>query len=171
MFSGLSRFRVRQHETPVLRAIYITGSAGEPMSSVDSVEAIQACGLQGDRYCAQTGYWKPIESCEVTLITEHELRQAQKGVSPQIRQNLQAGSHRRNLVIAGMKVKQLEGQYFSIGSAVFRYQKPRPPCGYIDQVSGRGTCRALAYYSGICIQVVTGGVLSVGDPVRPCARP
>ena len=80
--------------------------------------------------------------------------------------SLDKGSHRRNLVIGGIKTKQLEGQRFRIGTALFSYDKPRPPCGYLEKVEGKGLCRALGHSSGICIRVVTSGTLTVGDGIH-----
>ncbi|MHB8471813.1 MAG: MOSC domain-containing protein [Gammaproteobacteria bacterium] len=85
--------------------------------------------------------------------------------SPLIHKALDSGGHRRNLVIDGLTTRQTEGRSFRIGSAVFRYDKPRPPCGYIDQLVGKGMGRALSHNSGICIRVVSGGTLTVGDAV------
>jgi len=159
---GLKR---RQRQAPTLKAIFVATTAGEPMGPVDAVEAITNRGLKGDRYCNDRGHWKSIDGCQVTLITEHDLEQAKK-TEVEFREALDNGSHRRNLVIAGLKTKHLEGKEFRIGTAVFRYDKPRPPCAYLDQIAGKGMCRALSHNSGVCIRVVSGGKLAVGDAVE-----
>lgn len=153
-----------QRQAPTLKAIFVAASAGEPMRSVNAVEAISGRGLQGDRYSEDRGHWKSIDGCQVTLITEHDLEQAKKS-EVEFQQGLDNGSHRRNLVIEGLKTKNLEGKKFRIGAAVFRYDKPRPPCAYLDQIAGKGMCRALSHNSGVCIRVVSGGRLAVGDAV------
>lgn len=155
----------RPQAAPMLKAIYIATAAGEPMQSVEIVEAAEGCGLQGDRYCLDSGHWQSIEGCQVTLITEHDLRSAKHKTSTHIKTELENGGHRRNLVIEGLKTKQLEGKSFRVGSVVFRYDKPRPPCAYIDQVAGNGMGKALSHNSGICIKVVRSGRLAVGDTV------
>lgn len=160
-----SVFKRHQRQAPVLKAIYIATAAGEPMKSVSTIEAVASRGLKGDRYCDDRGHWKSIDGCQVTLITEHDLEQAKKS-EVEFREALDNGSHRRNLVIAGLKTKHLEGKEFRIGTAVFRYDKPRPPCAYLDQIAGKGMCRALSHNSGVCIRVITGGTLAVGDAVE-----
>lgn len=165
MLSSWFNLRRRPPVQPTLTAIYIATRAGEPLQSVATIEAIAGRGLRGDRYCTGAGHWLSIEACQVTLITTHELQQAIKKTAPLIHAALDSGGHRRNLVIDGLKTRQLEGRSFRIGSAVFRYDKPRPPCGYIDQVVGKGMGRALSHNSGICIRVVSGGTLAVGDAV------
>lgn len=156
----------RKKETPTLTAIYIATSAGKAMQSTDTIEAIRDRGLKGDRYCEDAGYWKSIEACQVTLISEHDLRQAKKGVDEPLQVKIDAGEHRRNLVVAGIRTNKLEGKMFRIGEATFKYEKNRPPCGYIDKVAGKGMCKSLGHNSGACIKVLTGGVLSVGDVVE-----
>ena len=145
-----------------LTAIYVADGAGKPMKSVASVEATSDRGLEGDRYYRKTGYWDPIESCQVTLISEHDLKLAKRGNTL----NLDNGSHRRNLVIAGLKTKASEGKTFRIGHATFSYEKPRPPCGYLNKIEGRGMAKALSYNSGICIRVLCSGRLDIGDAIE-----
>ena len=159
---GLKRL---EHQVPALKAIFVAPTAGEPMNSVNTIEAIANRGLKGDRYSEDRGHWKSIDGCQVTLITEHDLERSKK-TEVEFREGLEHGSHRRNLVIAGLKTKNLEGKQFRIGTAVFRYDKPRPPCAYLDQIAGKGMCRALSHNSGICIRVVSGGKLAVGDAVE-----
>lgn len=132
------------------------------MHSVQQAEAIIDRGLYGDRYFNKTGYWDPVEGCQITLISEHDLKLAKHGTDLKF----DNGQHRRNLVIKGIKTKSLKGKQFQIGEAIFSYEKPRPPCGYLDKVEGRGMAKALSYNSGICIRVVRGGKLAVGDSIR-----
>jgi len=161
MFQWLGLKRQRQVAAR-LDAIYIATAAGQPMMKLTSAQAICNRGLQGDRYFEKTGFWKATDSCQVTLISAHDLRLAKR----RSQLDLNHGSHRRNLVIAGIKTKALEDKTFRIGDAVFRYQKPRPPCGYLDKIEGRGMAHALGRHSGICLQVVRSGVLSIGDMIE-----
>ncbi len=160
--SGL--FRNRQ-DAATLTAIYISVSAGEPMQSTNSITAIAGKGLDGDRYAEQKGFYRSVDSCEVTLITQEEIDRTSKRASTEIQQMIANGGHRRNLVISGLNVKQLVGASLAIGETILRYRKPRPPCAYIDRVSGQGMCKALGKQSGACIEIVAGGLLRVGDTV------
>lgn len=162
----LSRLFSSKQESPRLIAIYLSASAGQAMRSVEKISAIAGHGLSGDRYAEQKGFYQSIDSCEVTLITQAEIIRASKRGSEGIARILASGGHRRNLVISGFSSRELAGQKFEIGEAVFRYLKPRPPCAYLDRVSGNGISKALGKQSGACIEVVKAGLLSVGDPVR-----
>jgi len=156
------RFKHRRRITARLDAIYIASAAGQSMQRINSVQAVKHQGLQGDRYYNGTGFWKATDSCQVTLISMHDLRKVKR----RSQLDLNNGSHRRNLVIDGIKTKVLEGQVFRIGDALFRYQKPRPPCGYLDKIEGRGMAHALGRHSGVCLQVVRSGMLYIGDTVE-----
>ena len=157
---------LKRAPNPTLQAIFIAESAGNPMCSTKTAEAIQNRGLKGDRYCDGSGYWHTVEACQVTLITENDLRLVTRAVDETTKAMLKNGSHRRNLVLGGVKTKVLQGKQFRIGSAEFIYDKPRPPCAYIDKISGRGTCKALGINSGVCIRVTKTGSIAVGDVVE-----
>jgi MOSC domain-containing protein YiiM len=142
-----------------LQAIYVCENAGDKMQAVNSAYAVVDKGLQGDRYFNGTGYWDPVEGCQATLITEHDLKLASRGNPLKMDQ----GQHRRNLVISGIKTSALKDRQFQIGEAIFQYQKPRPPCGYLNQIEGKGMAKALSYNSGICIRVIRSGTVRVND--------
>jgi len=142
-----------------LSGIFVAERAGMPMQSLREAELVSNKGIIGDRYLNKTGYWDPVEGCQATLISEHDLKQAKHGNDL----TFENGQHRRNLVIKGIKTKALEGKQFKIGDVVFSYEKPRPPCGYLNKIEGKGMALALSYNSGICIRVIQGGRLSIGD--------
>ncbi len=146
-------------QTPRLQAIYVCASAGEPMQHRESIEVIAGRGLAGDRYCLGTGHWHPVESCGVTLISEDDLLRARRRLDVR----LDHGRHRRNLVVTGLRTADLQGRRFRIGPVLFAWQRPRPPCGYLNQITGENLARALRANSGICLDTLEGGVIRVGD--------
>ena len=148
-------------KTAVLHSIFISESAGQPVKSLDTIRAIENEGLQGDRYQTKQGYWDPVEGCQVTIITLHEITRAQKKAPVP----LDLGQHRRNLVLTNIHPKKLVNRTIQIGEAAFEYEKPRPPCGYLDQLLLKGTAKALGNKSGFCFKVKQAGRLSVGDKV------
>lgn len=135
------------------------------MQGRQSVEALENAGLKGDRYAEQRGFWKVNEACQVTLIGEHDLKQACRRV-PALASALGSGAHRRNLVIQGLRSRDLLGKRIRIGDTVLRINRPRPPCGYLERVEGRGLATALGRHSGVCATVQVAGNLRVGDGVE-----
>jgi hypothetical protein len=58
----------------IVEGIYVTGEGSAAMERVDEVITIEGCGIEGDRYCAGTGYWTRYgDVCEVTLIEGEDL--------------------------------------------------------------------------------------------------
>lgn len=145
-----------------LEAIFIAHAAGQPMKRLELIHAIEGQGLKGDRYQTRQGYWDPVEGCQLTIITQYELDKAQKKSA----HDLSTGQHRRNLVISGLHPKKLMRYPIQIGEAVFQYHKPRPPCGYLDQLVGKGTAKSLGKHSGACFKVVKTGLLHEKDKVQ-----
>src|SRR5689334_15262041 len=111
---------------PVLEAIFIAEIAGSLMRRIQEVEAIAGRGLRGDRYAEGLGYYSRADPCEVTLIEGEtlDLINARFGIA------IHEGQHRRNLVVRGLPLRQLEGSRFRIGTALLEYDRPRPPCAY-----------------------------------------
>ncbi|MBA3432052.1 MAG: MOSC domain-containing protein, partial [Actinobacteria bacterium] len=127
--------------------IYITDRGGAPMQRVETVDAVAQEGLEGDRYKKRTGYWTGVDECQVTLIEGEaldEIRAANKV-------HVDNGQHRRNIITRGVDLGGLTGKRFKIGAALFEFDRPRPPCRYIQSVSERGMTRALGgRRGGIC---------------------
>ena len=143
--------------------VFVAGAGGEAMRPVDEIRAVAGRGLDGDRYAARRGYWTDVDECQVTLIQAEDLDEisASSGVA------VQDGQHRRNIVTRGVELRALAGRTFRIGGATFAYDRPRPPCRYIEGLTEPGMTRALAARrGGICARVVDSGVVRTGDEIE-----
>lgn len=143
--------------------IYITDRGGAPMVPVPEVRAIAARGLEGDRYMLRTGYWTGVDECQVTLIAGEALDEidATTGIS------VGHGEHRRNIITRGVVLLDLAGRRFAVGDAILEYDRPRPPCRYIQSLTERGMTKALGRNrGGICARVVESGTIRRDDPIR-----
>jgi MOSC domain-containing protein YiiM len=142
--------------------IFIAGQGGAPMEGLASVEALQGCGLRGDRYVNRTGHWSGVDECQVTLIEAEVLERI--GQDAQI--GLLEGQHRRNIVTRGVRLHQLLAKHFAIGGVIFEYAGPRPPCAHLQTLSEAGTARALfGQRGGIGARVLHSGLIQVGDEI------
>jgi MOSC domain-containing protein YiiM len=143
-----------------VEAIYTAASAGEAMASHDSIRAV-AGGLAGDRYCTGEGHYSPFDVCQVTFVQAEAL----ETISERSRLDVLDGQHRRNIVVRGGDVHDLLNHRFTIGDVRFEGTRPRPPCRYLERVSGQdGLLRALADGNGgICARVEQPGTFAVGD--------
>ncbi len=146
-----------------IEAVFVTAAGGEPMQAVDAVTAVAGRGLEGDRYATRHGYWTDVDECQVTLIQAEDLDAITAGTPVDVT----AGQHRRNLVTRGVDLRGLAGWRFQIGEAVLGYDRPRPPCRYIEGLTQPGMTRALAARrGGICARVLESGLIRVGDTIE-----
>ena len=146
-----------------IEEIYIAPQGGAPMQRVEQIQAEADCGLCGDRYMQRTGYWTGIDECQVTLIDKESIDWIRETTDIQVAN----GEHRRNIITQGIRLEELQGRRFAVGEAVLEYDRPRPPCSYIQGLTQKGMTRALGgTRGGICARVVQSGVIRVKDTVQ-----
>jgi MOSC domain-containing protein YiiM len=147
----------------VVEEIFVTGEGSAAMDSVEEVRTIEGCGIEGDRYCAGTGYWTRYgDVCEVTLIEGEDLDYIEKELGIGVK----SGEHRRNIITRGIRLGDLPRKKFRVGEAVLEYDRPRPPCRHVQDLSERGMTRALKGRGGICAKVVRAGSIRVRDTIE-----
>ncbi len=143
--------------------IYVAPKGSVGMERVPEVRALEGCGLEGDRYCEGTGYWTRFgDVCEVTLIAGEALDEIRDEAGPMVH----SGEHRRNIVTRGVRLDELRGERFRIGEAVLRYDRPRPPCRHVQDVTEPGMTKALRRRGGICARVIEGGAIRANDAIE-----
>ncbi len=148
----------------VVEEIYVTSKGSEAMERVEEIKAVEGCGLEGDRYCEGTGYWTRYgDVCEVTLIEGEDLDEIERELGLHVKN----GEHRRNLVTSGIRLSELRGSRFRIGEAVLEYDRPRPPCRHVQDMTEKGMTKALKRRGGHCVRVIEGGRISARDEIIP----
>ncbi len=171
---------------PFLEAIFVCASSGNPMKRVAEIRAIAGQGLEGDRYALGTGYYSPRDTedsadempdwsvarassrprdwggCQLTLIEGEALDRMRDLHGAHV----QEGEHRRNLVTRGLALRELAGHRLRIGEVLLEYERPRPPCGYVERITQKGMTKALGVGAGICVRVVTSGILREGAVIE-----
>lgn len=147
----------------VVEAIFVADAGSQPMRRVVEVTAVAGEGLAGDRYATGRGYWSGVDECEVTLIEAEGLDSiaAETGIA------VADGQHRRNLVVRGVRLAELAGKRLRVGEALLDFDRPRPPCRHVEQLTEPGMTRALTRRrGGVCATVTEGGAIRSGDPVE-----
>ena len=134
------------------------------MQARDSIRLIEGVGLEGDRYATGKGTYSKIPDIrEVTLIENETLVALERdhGVT------LHADEHRRNLTVSGVPLNHLVGQRFLVGDTLLLGGRLNTPCRYLDLVTDKAVCDLLHHRSGLNCSIVRGGMIAVGDTVRP----
>lgn len=157
-------------DKPNVDAIFIAPVGGEPMVSVDCVDAIAGRGLAGDRYCLGTGFYSEKEGwgANVTLIQSEAIAAVNAGHAT----GFTGEMLRRNIVTSSIKLDTLIGRDFRLGSVVLRGTKPFPPCAHLAYLLGRReVLKYFAYCGGIGASVVTDGNIAVNDCIELLGSP
>jgi MOSC domain-containing protein YiiM len=149
-------------QASALTAIFIAHLGGEPMTSLSTTATIAGVGLEGDRYALGRGYYSKADPCEVTLIESETL----EVIAKRFRVPIGDGQHRRNLVTRGLCLRELAGRQFQIGGVLLQYDRPRPPCAYLERVSSPGMTRAIGEGAGIAARILQPGVIRVRDRIH-----
>lgn len=142
--------------------IFVTAQGSAAMESVGEAETVEGCGIRGDRYCEGTGFWVQYgDVCQVTLIEGEHLDEIEaQGL------DIRSGQHRRNIVTRGVDLLGLRGKRFRVGEVVLEYDRSRPPCRHVQDLSERGMTRALKNRGGICARVIQAGPIRPGDTIE-----
>lgn len=144
--------------------IWIAGSAGEPVRSLNTVRAVAGQGLAGDRHVLGTGTFPSgLPGSSLTLI-EAEVCES---FDPPLR----ADEHRRNLVTRGVELNGLVGREFLIGDVRCRGMRLCEPCRVMDGYASRPLLRALVHRGGLRADILDDGEIHVGDRVRVSEHP
>ena len=147
----------------VVEGIFVTAEGSAAMERVEEVRTVEGCGIEGDRYCEGTGFWTRFgDVCEVTLIEGEDLDFIQNDLGIGVK----GGEHRRNIVTRGIKLRDLRRQTFRVGETILRYDRPRPPCRHVQEMSEPGMTRALRNRGGICAKVVKAGTIKTNDTIE-----
>jgi MOSC domain-containing protein YiiM len=78
-----------------------------------------------------------------------------------------AAHARRNVVTEGVDLNALVGREFAVGAVRFRGMRLCEPCTHLAKISFPETLKGLIHKGGLRAQIVSEGVIRVGDAVVP----
>jgi MOSC domain-containing protein YiiM len=148
----------------IVAAIFTAPAGESPMEPRDEVRAVPGRGLDGDRYFSGKGTYSDRPGHrEVTLIEIEAIegmnREEDLGFDPSL--------SRRNIVTRGVALNHLVDREFSVGEVRLRGIKLAEPCAHMEGLSGvTGARKALIHRGGLRAEIVTEGVVRVGDAVQ-----
>jgi MOSC domain-containing protein YiiM len=148
-------------------AIFIGPEAEGPMKPVDEVRAIAGRGLEGDRYFIGSGTYsdKPSPGREVTLFESEAI----DAVNAETDIPLDGSETRRNIMTREIALNHLVGKEFRVGEVRLRGIKLCEPCKHLEAVTGKKIELPLLHRGGLRAQVVSDGVVRVGDTIEEIA--
>jgi MOSC domain-containing protein YiiM len=156
-------------------SLHIGGEKGAPLDVVPEVRAVPGQGLEGDRYFLGRGHYSGRPSFggrEVTLIESEAVEALDGGVENAAGERLgikiTPAETRRNIATVGVPLNHLVDRTFWVGAVQLRGTRLCEPCQYLEGVTGRPRLmHGLLHRGGLRAQILTAGVIRVGDTVRP----
>ena len=138
---------------------------GAPLRSVDSLEVVEAKGIQGDtryfgRVSRATG--QPARR-QVTLMEREQIAGHAAGLGLA---TIPPGAVRSNIETTGIDLVGLVGQEVEIGQAVLFLYAARDPCEKMDVICQGLRERMLYNRQGVLAEVRRSGTIRVGDAIR-----
>lgn len=146
-----------------VQSIHLAPAAKAPMQSVARVMALPGSGLDGDRYALKLGsFYKPLPDYELTLIESEAIEALNRDYKIEIA----PGTARRNIVTSDVALNHLVGREFRIGEVKIRGIRLCEPCSHLESLTGRPVIKGLIHRGGLRAQILTQGMIRVGDAIE-----
>jgi MOSC domain-containing protein YiiM len=136
----------------VIEAIHIGSEESGPLQAVESVRAVAGKGLEGDRNFRDGGA-KPGQA--LTLVEAEKVEDV----------GLAEGETRRNVTVRGVELNDLVGKTFKVGDVECYGVELCEPCEHLQSMTRPGIIKDLLHRAGINCDILTDGVIRVGDQV------
>ena len=154
----LEKLRTTWYQPGKVEWIGLRPARKATMQVVDTVNALEGRGLDGDRSAKN----KPGGKRQVTLIQDEHLSAVAFMLD---REKLAPELVRRNIVVSGINLQSLKGQPFRIGEALLEITGPCNPCSRMEKNLGKGGYNAMRGHGGWCAKVLESGEIGIGDTV------
>ena len=145
--------------------IYLAPQRGGALRPLAHVRAVPGRGLEGDRnYRPAPGPLHTDPDEELTLFAS----EVADSVRREYGIEFQPADSRRNVITEGVELNALVGREFTVGDVRVRGVELCEPCSRLTKLLGEPrVLRALVHRGGLRAQILTGGRITVGAPVRP----
>ena len=150
-------------EQGTIISIHVAPTGAASMQTVERARAVAGRGLEGDRYYEQLGTYssRPGSGRAVTLIESEALEALKRDYGVEI----EASQARRNIVTCAVALNHLVGREFTVGAIRLRGVRLCEPCAHLEKLTAAGTLRGLIHRGGLRAEVLSSGMIQVGDPI------
>ena len=138
----------------VVEAIHLGAERVPELWPVESVRAFAGKGLEGDRHYHEPGA-RPGQA--LTLVEAEIVEEV----------GLRPGETRRQLTVRGAGLNALVGKRFRVGEVECYGVELCEPCAHLESMTRPGIIKELAHRAGINADILTDGVIRIGDEVKP----
>ena len=139
--------------------IFVAPTRGSPMEPRQFVAALTDGGLDGDRYADPANRRGP--DYQVTLIESENIA----AFSEMVELPFTPDMPRRNIVTQGIRLNDLCGTTFKVGSATLEGLELCEPCSLFAKRTHRDVLKFFRRRGGLRARIVAGGTIHIGDSV------
>ena len=150
----------------IVVSIHLAQAGGAPVKEVAEVRVVAGKGLDGDRYFNGSGTYSASPrrrghdpGAEATLIESEALDALKRDHGIE----LAPGASRRNIMTRGISLNYLVGREFTVGAVRLRGIRLCEPCAHLQKLTQSGVMRGLAHRGGLNAEILTDGIIRVGD--------
>ena len=144
-----------------VEAIHVALEHEELPHPVQSVTVEPGKGLEGDRHFFPAGDAPPGQA--ITLVEAEAL----EGLRRDTGIELSAAAVRRQVLTRGIALNDLVGRRFRVGGVLCEGVELCEPCNHLAGLTEFGVLRGLVHRAGLNADILEGGEIALGDPVRP----
>ena len=141
-----------------LEWIGVRPDRGEPMLTSDSAEVLIGTGITGDRFRGNAKSKRQVTLFQWEYIDVIKRLTGSDAITPDV--------FRRNLIVSGINLNALKDQVFVIGNVVLKGTGYCHPCSKMERFLGDGGYNIMRGHGGITAQVITPGIIHLGDSVK-----
>ena len=139
--------------------IGIVDIKGSKIQNVDKVEALKGKGLLNDRKFSKNNQ----KERQITLI---EIENINYFIN-KYKANISPIDFRRNIITENVKLNDLVGKEFFVGSVILKAHDLCRPCKYLqDKLKQNNFVKEFLRKGGLRCEILTGGRISVGDIIK-----
>jgi MOSC domain-containing protein YiiM len=135
-----------------MNVVEINIGPSEALAGVESVAALAGKGLKGDRQFCEEGA-RP--GGALTLIEAEALEDV----------GLSGAESRRQVVVRGVRLNDLVGKRFRVGSVECVGVELCEPCLHLQKLTRPGIIKDLIHRGGLNADILNDGQITVGDAV------
>ena len=155
------------HWSGIVRHLHLTPHASEPMRPMAELTLTEGRGVEGDRYnlALEVGFYsrEPEAGRQITLFEIETLWALRRDHKIELKPE----EHRRNVTVEGVPLNHLVGCRFWLGETLLEATRLSTPCRHVEEVTGKAIFKPLINRSGLNCRILRGGVVRVGDTVKP----
>lgn len=144
----------------MIEALFIAKARNAVQEQVESIELVEGKGIVGDRNFEQSNW----PGQNLTFIEQEEI----ENYNREFQQNISISDTRRNIITKGVRLNDLVGKTFQVGTVKLKGVELCEPCATLgsalenETIKNADVVKAFLHKGGLRADVLSSGVIGVG---------